>query len=271
MKDDLRIDKEYQDLFFLNEARLRKIVEIIQIYSNRKSEIQTEIVFEVVHNDLSIYQTDELENVLKDENITGREIRSIKITLKAVDEKLSWMNPICFVKFVAAEFENKYSLTENSIVYKIYDSDKAWALSLSEELDLYVRRTLNKSQRNILNIFDWIDTIFPILIFCLGVLLFLNFYPRVNIKVGELTLLQILIGAPVLIIIISLLYSIFETVAPFTKLSRMLQGASVFYFGSQKELVDKKKKKINRITWILVVIFLISLVVGLIASLTMQW
>lgn len=269
MKDDLRIDKEYQDLFFLNEARLRKIVEIVQIYSNRKPEIDTEIIFEIVHKDKSVYQTDEFENVLSDENIIGKEISSIKITLRAVEENLKWLNPICFVKFAVGEPENKYCFNENSIVFKIYDSDKVWAFSLSEELDFYIKRTLNRSQRNILNILDWIDTIFPILIFCLGLLLFISFYPKVNIKVGELTLLQILIGAPVLIIILSLLYSVFETVAPFTKLSRMLQGASVFYFGSQKEIVDKRKKKINRITWIVVVAFLISLVIGLIVSLTM--
>ncbi len=267
MKDNIRIDKGYPEFFLLDEAKLRKIVEIIQNYSKKKNEIETELLFEVVHKDNSKYQTDKLENVLSDENITGREISSIIIMLK-IKEEGYWRDPICKVQFSTDATYSKYSFDDKPIQYKIDDDDKAWAYSLGEELDLYIKRTLKGNKRNILKVLEWIDDIFPIVIFCITLLLVFNQFPQINMKLGDLTLSQTLIGLPILIIIIVALYEIYEIFEPFSKLSKILQGASIFYIGDQIEKYDKRIKMVNNVTWVVIVGFLVSLIAGLVIALT---
>jgi hypothetical protein len=205
-----------------------------------------------------------MENVLSDENIEGREITSIMIILKESEEKLIWRDPICKVQFSTIQI---YSYDE-PIEYKIDDNDKAWAYSLGEELDLYVKRTLKGNKQNVLKFLEWIDDLFPVVIFCLVLLLVFKFFPDINIKLGEVSLSQTLIGLPLLIIIVISLYSIYENFKPFTKLSKILQGESIFYIGDQIEKYDKRQKIMNNITWVVIVGFLVSLIAGLIIALT---
>lgn len=270
MKDNLRIDKEYQEFFLLDEAKLRKIVEIIQTHAKRKNEQHTELVFEVFHKDNSKYQTDKLENVLNDENITGREIGSLNVLLTEKEEPYSYRDPMCSVKFQAREYNSKYVFDSKSITYKIDDSDKAWAYSLSEELDLYIKRTLKSNKKSILKAIEWIDDIFPIIIFCIALLLLFNQCPQLNMKLGDLTLSTTIIGLPILIIIIIALYGLYGIFEPFTKLSAILQGKSVFYIGDQKDKYDKRIKMINNITWVVIVGFLVSFIAGLIIAMSIK-
>jgi hypothetical protein len=143
MKDVSGIFKEYAQNFVLDEAKFRRIVDVIRdAAKNLKRD--TFLRFHIHRKNSSFYETRDIDAVLKDDNAPPKEIKAIYIELydsspspDAIHYADQEKRPIVGIAFVPDK--------EMRIRLRVSDEDRDWCFVLADELDAQLRRTLKWS------------------------------------------------------------------------------------------------------------------------------
>jgi len=258
MKKSLKIDKKYTNYFCLDEEKLTKLVQVLSEHGSRK-EFDTRVLIIVDRQDESDYNTEELKDVFKDDNITGKQIDKIRISLARKFEpgqmRLTTDGPICSIVFDRnSSPQNKSSFPVN---FTIQDDDRNWGYSLSGDIEMHIKRTLINNR--IIILLKKLGFYVPFVITICPLIIFFNLHPQINVRIGELLISQILIGLTSLIIIFQIIRKLYE------QLFQRITNQSVFYWGDQKNNYNKKKQTDSNILWG-VISFLVSLAAGMVVS-----
>lgn len=264
------IKKEYKHLFFLDEGKLRKIVDMLTQFASKK-DFQYEIYFDVSHSDHSIYKENELQKVLGDENVKGKEITELSICLKKVEKEYSWRNElICQIEFSKSSTPSSYDIP---IKYSIIDSDKNWSYGLAEELDIYLKRTIVAKKFEIGNFIKFIDQLLPFVLF--GGVLFIikSYFPIFTSPIGDFSLINVLFGFLVIfpfLLFISVKAFGGEILIIQFLIKSFIEKNSTFYWGDQIEHFNKSKQFKNNIKWVVIIGFLVSSIAGLVVAVLLK-
>lgn len=80
------IIKEYDKRFLLDEGKLRKMSEILDSYS-RKLDKETELKYTIVRDDNSFYETEEIDDILSEDNSNGKQINKLYISIEEKEKE----------------------------------------------------------------------------------------------------------------------------------------------------------------------------------------
>ncbi|MFC1950744.1 hypothetical protein ACFLWD_03695, partial [Chloroflexota bacterium] len=176
------IVKGYTHDFLLDEPKLRKIVDVLKERS-KKLPYKAYMEFYVEREDDAYYITRDLDEVLQDENTTGKSIRLLTIEIMKSDsdqvkkQKPPGENkPLVFIGF-APKAETKVRL---SVTCEIRD----WTFLTADEIDSQIKRTLHKRK------IQWLkysDFCLAALVVYLGIFLSSFFIPSLSITDAEIT------------------------------------------------------------------------------------
>ncbi len=135
------ISKRYQKPFILDEDSLRRIHACIE-KATKELDVPTVMVFHVERDDDRYYETANIDEVLSDPNVAGKEINFVGLGLRYSDEtkdipwRPRWIVQVNFLKNRPSAIRNL-----NAVDIKIGTENKSWALLLADELESQVERT----------------------------------------------------------------------------------------------------------------------------------
>lgn len=258
MKKSLKIDKKYTNYFCLDEEKLTKLVQVLSDHGSSHKEFDTRVLVVVYRQDESYYSTEELKKVFEDDNITGKQIDKIRISLARKSEQgkmtINYDGPICSIVFDRnSSPQNKSNFPVN---FTIQDDDRNWGYSLSRDIEIHIKRTFIKNR--IIILLKKLGFYVPFVIMICPLIIFFNLYPQINVRIGELLISQILIGLTSLIIIFQIIRKLYG------QLFQKITNQSVFCWGDQKNIYNKKKQTNSNILWGVVIAFLVSLAAGIV-------
>jgi len=270
----------FENHFFLDKNRINKIVNIL-LANGEKRGIQTKVDIDVERKDGSKYRTESIEEVLKDENVKGREIAKIEISLKRepTEEEKKVFNlyrNLCSVKYEI--IGNEYFIRAGNDYYNsnagyriTEDNNKELGLDLDNELRIFIERTLSSSNKGIKNILRRLDNLLPfVFIVVIGALVF-KIRPEINIKLSEVKVEQFFWWTIIVSSLVWIIESIFQTLKPFSKAFKVYYpNKSVFYWGDQIEIYDKFKERNSKIFWGIVIGFIVSLLAGIVTAIIIK-
>lgn len=136
MTSSAGIFKEHKLNFLLDEGKLRKIVEVMEKYRDKKED-EPRLKFSVFRSDDSWYETSEVDDVLADDNTQGKKIDNLMLDLIIARENESIAknsDPLCRVRF--------RSRMDIKVDFAINDSDRDWCFLLAEDIETQIQRTL---------------------------------------------------------------------------------------------------------------------------------
>jgi len=270
MDSKSELKKDYKHLFFLDEGKLRKIIDTVKLYAEKK-DYEFDLYYEINLADNSQYKENDLLRVLGDENVKGKEIIKLSIYLKKVDKEYSWRdNFICQVHFNKSAAPSKY---DNPMSSAIIDEDKNWSYGLAEELDIYMKRTIIGEKYEFGRIIKFIDQFVPYSLL-IGIFIILKtYFPLLNTNLGEIPAMQIVFAFsilfPILLIITITAYEGQVFIIQYL-LSSFKENNSTFYWGDQIEHFNKTKQLKNNIKWVVIIGFCVSLIAGLVTAILLK-
>lgn len=276
------IYKEYLKNFKLDEPKLRKICDVMQTHSEKISE-ETYLHFYVSQEDNSFYETYDIEDIIKDDNVPGKSIRRLLISVvkgtvddKEISDGKRQENTIAHCAFTRDRYEK--------VSYSIQEKERAWCYLLADDLDSQIQRTLQKSFLTTVSGLKIDFSIFLILM-ALALLAFSFFGTRseplvpldsIPTMTNEM-ILQTLIEhevktsmdvnwiAPLFMVSVAV-FMILLQLNPISALIKKL-NKSVFYWGDMKIDFDNFSAKVKRIKWGVGIAFFVSVSSGIIVAL----
>jgi len=239
------IQKQSRKHFNLKEDDIRRIEEILNKAAKDLSH-ETAVVYHVKRKDSRFYETINLDDVLADPNISSHEIASINIELRNADpqrEPRDWEDDwIVMLEFVLGD---KYP-----VELMIFGEKKGWALLLADELMPQVERTELKN-----GISDYL--LLPLY----ASVAFLGFRFLSSLQYSSKIAPGLLYTGQVLIVLAALATS-FVTLDKGKQragwLRKLLGPESVFAWGGQASIFDKRQRVRTAILWTVIIGFLVS-------------
>lgn len=284
MSERVGIRKTYKKHFTLDEAKLRRIVDIVREHAKKLTD-QTFLKFYVERENDAFYETRSIDEVLDDDNALGRSIRTLTIELhkEPTEENTgkpeSERKPLVFVAFA--------SFREEKVVFFIEEKDRDWCFLLADELDTQIKRVL-KSVPLLLIPKEYIDMI---VFFTLGglILLYLMFLglrvpPAFTLdQIKTMTtdertveLLSLAVKqhstSGLILPIFMLLYALVWGVIALRPIERILgkMSRSVFYWGDMAPIHDQFERKILHLKWGVCIAFVVSLAATIVGALLLK-
>ncbi|HEX8398589.1 MAG TPA: hypothetical protein VF644_14235 [Pyrinomonadaceae bacterium] len=252
------IARRYKSYFILEESSLRKMQAILEKAAKEITEPHS-VMFRVYRNDSRFYETCEIEELLNDPNITGREINEILIAL--VSENTSADNPqekfhdkfnASVVIIFRATSRTEISDRENLVYFSISYKDKNWALLLADEIEPQIIRTFK-----IKSLPKWTFLLFviPFILFGIEVFKWADF----DSETSTINYRRLIID--VLLLLIFPIFIAFIATKVFGKPNWYLSfkgEESVFFWGDQVHYFNERQKLRNNIFWGILVAFVVS-------------
>ncbi len=273
-KDKAGVIREYTYHFFLDEQKLRKIVDIIDNYSKRLT-ISTFISFYVEFNDDTFYTTKSIDNILSEDNSIKKQITRLSIRLLKNDNDKNHEDSNTSIVSLAFR-KNKVE----EILILVSHEDRDWCFLLIDELDAQIQRIKRKK------IFGKIKSIILDFIIAFGILGLNTFFitkyltihyskglriEQINMLTDSQKLNKILENQinnyidpwliPISYLTLIIIFFVIE-IKPITKLVSYLSH-SVFYWGDIIEIETTYEKKKNIIKITIFLGFIISVLAGL--------
>ncbi len=174
--------KYFEQDFLLDEPKLRKIVDVLKEQSKKLS-YETYLEFYVEREGDVFYTTRHLDEVLKDENTTGKSIRLMTIELyRSVPEPVEKQRlpeerkAIVYIAF-SPDSKNKVRIT-------VTCEDRDWTFLTADEIESQIKRITNKSNIRFLK---YSDFVLAILIIYLGISVSSWLYPSLEMTSADIT------------------------------------------------------------------------------------
>ena len=285
------ISKEYRGGFILDEAKLRKLADVLSTYSQRLSPPAT-LIFEVHRKDDSFYSTPDIDTVLCDDNSVGKSIQQISVKLfrekpqqqdESDAEPVRGIARVCFGR--DDDMPSFFPVPETW--FAITEKDRDWCFLLADDLDAQIKRIVHK--RSIWLPLRTLDFLVPITILVgLPVWVLRNtfaskplFSPAELSKMSTdervekiLTIVsqqnyvstKLYSWVILFLLVITTLMILSVEYRPISRIwSKLYQP--VFYWGDMMERYDRQEKLRANIKWVVVIGFIVSLV----ASFAYSW
>jgi len=281
MSSKAGILKEHKENFILDEGKLRKLVDLLSKHASKKAPA-TRLEYTVYRRDDSFYVTGSVDEVLADDNVPGKDVTVVTVSLyieKTEQEKAEEKrdekgnatsherNP-CRIRF--------RSSLEVKADWSISDPDRAWCFLLAEDVETQIQRTLRPRRLAWLRDNHLIDMPATMLIVglplaALGLWLYVKGLPVDMAEIEKLTVNEKLtkllakksdmIDISVLIMssvwILMALIMIFADLRPLSRALKWMDR-SVFYWGDQMQAFDAYKSLLTKVKWGIVVAFIVS-------------
>jgi hypothetical protein len=253
--------KEYLDGFILDEAKLRRIVEVFQAFAAKKA-FDCQLEFSVKRTDVE-YTAPSVEAVLQDENLSTRRIKTVALKMVKRGEPY-YSSPLeCELQF------NREPDYRKSIYISIKDKDRTWAYALTEELDTHVQRTLIRSRKGITSILGSSylnDFVIPSLV--LGIcLLAARRLPIATARLGDLAIAHFVLLIFVLLLATFTAFWLGSSISIGRAVANLLKDDSAFYWGDERESYDRRRAFRQNMKWVVAVGFIVSLTAGVMTAL----
>lgn len=270
--------KLYERNFKLNEAHLRKIHSVIDVYC-KKLEEPSDVIIHIIREDESFYETLDIETILIDENIEGKSIKSLSLEITSKtdegnDKSSKRKNTKAIVEF---------DLDDNASIRVITShNSRDWCFLLVDELDTQIQRIIKNKSRSFVPS-HLIDPLFGFILVAAGLVWFAFQKQKEKVDIEALMLKGMedkinylvintaefnnsntymflpVFFAALLFVILLVSYK------PFSKLLK-LTNQSVFYWGDMISLYDATLQKESRIKWGIIVGFVVSLSASFVGS-----
>lgn len=266
----------YSENFLLDEAKLRKIADIIDSYA-KKLERPVNIRFRAYLADKSFYDSDTVDKVLADDNSKKKKIARLLIELLDPAKPDTDERPTPIIRL---DFD-----TEDNwrIFYHIAECDRDWCFLLADELEQQIDRCKRGKfwvfmSRPVAHFIT--NLLIALLLFGAAWFLFGRHYADIaplseadfesltesakisyfrDLTVGEVKRHTHFVSYALVGFLFFLFLGYFDIV---TKMARHLQG-SVFYWGDEAAAYDRRQEIVKRIKWGVIVAFLVSVVAGI--------
>jgi hypothetical protein len=254
--------KVYKEPFIIDAAKMKRIVEILQSFADRKG-FDCTLEFSVARNDVE-YTARSMDVVLGDENLSARRIQKVTLSMfKAGGYR--YPSPLeCKVIFD----RNPPSYSEKTVEFSIKDNDRAWASALTEELDTHIQRTLSSTNRGITKLLGsfWLNGfLIPGIVVASG----LSISRKLQIahaRLGDLTVLNFAELMFVLILGSVTIFWLFGELEIGNIVARLFKDESSFYWGDEKESFDRRRAFRQNFGWIVVVGLVVAVAAGVITG-----
>ena len=277
MSEQAGISKGFTKHFLLDESKLRKLCDVIREHSEKLKE-RTYLKLWVRREDNSYYETKNIDEVLKDDNIPGKALQRLIIHLlkEHPDKDKATFNSGDKIKtFVAFTLDQ-----DEKVSFGIEETERDWCFLLADDLDTQIQRTLKKRT------FPFFTSrLFETAVFlALGAFfkLWLSFVltlgnPDISMdsiqsmttemqieKILEIHLERDIRAnwlTPAILFSWVLILVLIE-IRPITRIIEKL-NRSVFYWGDMKTQYQNFLAKVNRFKWGVVITFIMSILAGL--------
>ena len=265
----------YSENFLLDEAKLRKIADIIDTYAKKLGRpVNTR--YRAYLADKSFYDSDTADKVLQDDNSKKKKIARLFIELLDPSKPDTEERPTPIVRI---DFD-----TEDNwrIFYHIAECDRDWCFLLADELEQQIDRCKRGKfwvfmSRPIAHFL--VNLTLVVIVFGAAWFLFGRHYADVrqisdadfqvlpeaskieylrDLMVSEVKRHMHFVAYALVGFLFFMFMGYFDIV---TKMARHLQG-SVFYWGDEATAYDRRQEIVKRIKWGVVVAFLVSVVAG---------
>ncbi|MGB2578708.1 hypothetical protein AAIR98_000627 [Elusimicrobium simillimum] len=259
--------KEYPQNFFLNEQKLRKIIDVITDHT-KKLNTPFRIQYKVFRDNDSFYESESLDELLSDDNTLSKKIRKISIYLYITEPKKEEKNE---TNILALSFGKR---REIPILLDVEYSNKQWCFILLDDLDTQIKRTLKNSFHFSGTIFGAIDVLAFFLLTALIIALAISnamisipeniFNLPLEDKIDYLIRAtapfkptnKFSIFAGTLLGIIPFSFLVFSPISKGLKFF----SSSTFYWGDERVYFDKKQKIINYIFFGVILTIIIGII-----------
>lgn len=170
------IVKKYTPHFCLDESKLRKLVDVVREHA-AKLQFETFLMFRIERRNDSFYDTAEVDDVLSDDNASGREVRLLRIELhkkqdsndNADDISRSLKNTVTAVEFDADD--------RTRVLLMVRGEDRDWCFVVADDLDAQIRRITHKPPWFAKLDTRLLDFLAPLLLVTLALFIFLALRP----------------------------------------------------------------------------------------------
>jgi hypothetical protein len=163
------VKKDYYKHFHLDEAKLRKIAEILSEHAKKLTDVKTDLIYRVERCDERFYETSNIEDVLADDNSIGRQIECLKIRVQAsqagsVAEPANEANvvgngntlvqhiaivgqhrtlaTVTFRDITKGLREKPFDIAGACVQVEVEEKGRDWCFVLADDLDAQIERTL---------------------------------------------------------------------------------------------------------------------------------
>lgn len=235
------IYREYDAPFYLDESRLRKIANIIQLYAGKLRGEEIDVLYYVYRENNSYYETSDIETVLSDENGNGKKIDTLVIHIANKKDNKDFF----YIEFRSAK---------DQIRFNIHFKDRDWCYLFADEMENQINRIVKAKPffirigKSFIKITTGIG-----LLSIVGLLLYGNEIIVSKYFRKDMFMIVIAFGF--------ILGCFFEPHKHINKLA-----PSIFYWGDMIEVHDKLLSNYNNIKWGIGVAALVSLVTGLLTK-----
>ena len=263
MKYSTKASRTYKSNFNIDEAKLRRLVEIVNNHYDKPEKEKLNLNFTVLREDEVQFEVTSIDDLIKEGNSKGRELIKLTITMSSSED--NWD------KTFEAIFDTgrEYSWRESEIKINVNDKERNSTLVLIDEIESQINRIKIDNNNKILMFFlRLVDTILPIAILLLLFSGMNKISILFNMAVAELRVYQLvaiimLSAIAVFFSILALLTSDFLLVS---KSYKWLTGISTFNWGDKMYSLNKRTKLINNIIWVIIIGLIVSILAGLIAN-----
>jgi hypothetical protein len=273
------IAKDFENSFFLDEPKLRKLASILETYG-AKLNPPASLLYSVSRRDDSFYETSDVDVVLADDNTPGKQIQTLSVMLlppDVDDTPYALMGRRTVAKVQLGEEAELKGLfgPRGEVTFSVSDRDRDWCFLLADELETQIGRIVTGTSARVP--LRALDLVIPLL---LSAAVFLwAFQPlfrgptlltpdqiatmtldQRTAKILEMVnrqssftgwrfvaLFAALIGSTVVL-----------ELRVFSRVWRRLRG-SVFYCGDMVPLRDKSEKRWYNFKWGVLIAFVVSL------------
>lgn len=253
MKLQSGINKRYRQCFVLDEDALRRIEGVLH---NAQTKLPPEVrlVYHVERSDNRFYETETLDDVLADPNVSQRKVNRLEIALRTPEEHPSSTGRRDSSDLVRITFafddSNELQFLRRDVTFRITSEDRTWSLLLADELEPQILRIFkaHRTPRWILYLFS---APFIILFVKTGELIDNEKYTKFK---------SVVLSA----LIALFLFVILPTMLKYTRsprwFTRYFGPESVFLWGDEVEYYQNREQLRKNVFWMVLVGFLISFV-----------
>jgi len=281
MADRAGIKKEYDNKHFLvDEAKFRKVCDVIHEHAKRL-DYETSLTIYVEREDSSYYETKNIDEVVADDNVAGKEIRTILVELnkdisgEEKETRETDRKPVVYLALTRKRDPN--------VVFLVSGEKRDWSFLLADELDSQIQRFLVPHN------LKWLTSTFAnfSVVFIFGAIILMWLIWFINPSAGTLTVEQIRklsneeairkclellsrryagieYAAPGGMIFTALMLGLVE-LRPVSRLASKL-SKSVFYWGDMITVRDRFVTKMTHWKYGVIGAFIVSVVASIIAS-----
>lgn len=284
MSEKAGIRKEFDKPFLLDEAKLRKICEVLREHA-KKLEFPTYLKFYIERTDDSFYETRDIDTVLADDNVEAKSIRTVSIELNKDSEEGTDLKKLENEKDASLAYVAFRARKTPHSLFFVTTETREWCFLLADELETQIKRTLRKKPFSFLS-HSTIDGIFIVAIFLLALhylpgLIFktphYDITPQQIIQMPQEDILRKTLEVVVtkqnssgtsfyalVFIIVGLMVLIEKLPMPSKIISQCNQA--VFYWGDAIQRHEKLERTLGRVKWGLIIAFGVSLLATLVGA-----